>query len=62
LQNNYGWSDFRESYWLDSVPFGMEFGPQAGTLYGTGSSYFSLRLSSYCLDVGMELSHAACNR
>ncbi|MGO9962528.1 MAG: GH12 family glycosyl hydrolase domain-containing protein [Acidimicrobiales bacterium] len=62
LQNNYGWSEFRENYWLDSVPFGMEFGPQAGTPYGTGSTYFSLRLSSYCLEVGIELSHATCNR
>ena len=60
LQNNYGWNDFRKSYWLDSIPFGMEFGPEDGALYGTGSSYFSLRLSSYCLDVGATLSHAAC--
>ena len=62
LQNNYGWSDFRKSYWLDSIPFGMEFGPQDGALYGTGSSYFSLRLSSYCLDVGTRLSDAACTQ
>lgn len=60
LQNNYGWSEFRKSYWLDSIPFGMEFGPPDGALYGTGSSYFSLRLSSYCLDVGARLSGAAC--
>lgn len=60
LKNNYGWSDFRKSYWLDSIPFGMEFGPQSATLTGTGSSYFSLKLSSYCLDVGTTLSDAAC--
>ncbi len=60
LQDNYGWSDFRKTYWLDSIPFGMEFGPQSGTLTSTGSSYFSLRLSSYCLDVRARLSDAAC--
>jgi hypothetical protein len=60
LQDNYGWSNFGKSYWLDSIPFGMEFGPQSGTLTGTGSSYFSLSVSSYCLDVGTTLSHAGC--
>ena len=60
LHNDYGWIDFRSSYWLDSIPFGMEFGPQSGTLTGSGSSHFSLNLSSYCLDVGTTISHAAC--
>ncbi len=62
LQNDYGWRDFRKSYWLDSIPFGMEFGPQDGALYGTGPSYFSLRVSSYCLEVGTRLSDAACTQ
>ncbi len=60
LQNNYGWSDFAKRYWLDSIPFGTEFGPQDGALTGTGSSYFSLKLSSYCLTVRTTLSRAGC--
>jgi hypothetical protein len=60
LQNHYGWKDFGTHYWLDTIPFGMEYGPQSGTITGAGSSYFSLRLSSYCLDVGSTLSAATC--
>ena len=60
LQNNYGWKDFAANYWLDTIPFGMEYGPQSGTITGAGSSYFSLRLSSYCLNVGSTLSAATC--
>jgi hypothetical protein len=60
LQNNYGWRDFRSSYWLDSIPFGMEYGPQSGTLTGAGPSYFSLKLSTYCLDVGTTVGKTPC--
>jgi len=60
LEHNYGWHDFRRTYWLDSIPFGMEYGPESGTLTGAGSSYFSLKLSSYCLDVGTKLAQAGC--
>jgi len=60
LQNNYGWRNFKRSYWLDTIPFGMEFGPQDGTVTGSGSSYFSLKLSSYCLEPGTALLHATC--
>jgi len=59
LQDDYGWSNFR-SYWLDTVPFGMEFGPRSSTVDSTGPSDFSLRLSSYCLGVGMTVSEATC--
>jgi len=62
LQNNYGWSDFRKRYWLDTIPFGMEFGPQDGALTGAGSSYFSMKLSSYCLEAGTTLSASVCSR
>jgi len=61
LQDDYRWTDFRRSYWLDTIPFGMEFGPASGSLYSSGSSYFSLRVSTYCLDVGTTLSHASCS-
>ena len=60
LHNDYGWIDFRSSYWLDSIPFGMEFGPQSGTLTGSGASHFSLNLSSFCLKVGTTIPHAGC--
>jgi hypothetical protein len=60
LQNSYGWRNFKRSYWLDTIPFGMEFGPQAGTVTGSGSSYFSLELSAYCLEPATTLLHARC--
>lgn len=62
LQNNYGWTRFRSHYWLDTIPFGMEFGPESATPSGAGPSSFSLRLSSYCLGAGMTLSEASCDR
>jgi hypothetical protein len=60
LQNNYGWSDVRKNYWLDTIPFGIEFGPQSGTLSAAGSSNFSLHVSSFCLGVGIAVSEATC--
>ncbi len=60
LQNNYGWSNFGQNYWLDTIPFGMEYGPESGGLFDAGSSYFSLNVSSYCLDVTMKSSDATC--
>jgi hypothetical protein len=60
LQNNYGWRDFRRNYWLDTIPFGMEYGPKNGSLTGAGTSRFSLNLSSYCLGTGLTVSDAAC--
>jgi len=61
LQKSYGWSNFRTTYWLDTIPFGIEYGPQDASLTGSGSSYFSLRLSSYCLGVGVTLAAATCD-
>ncbi len=60
LQTRYGWSDFSRNYWLDTIPFGMEYGPESGGLFGAGPSYFSLNVSSFCLDVGKTSSDAAC--
>jgi hypothetical protein len=60
LQNSYGWHDFSRTYWLDTVPFGMEYGPDSETVTGTGPADFDLRLSSYCLEVGTTVSQAAC--
>jgi hypothetical protein len=60
LQHSYGWSNFAQRYWLDTVPFGIEYGPQSASLTGAGSSYFTLRLSRYCLNVGVTLAQTAC--
>ena len=60
LENDYHWSGFSRRYWLDSIPFGMEFGPESASNSGAGSSYFSLKLSSYCLDVGTTLRDSEC--
>jgi hypothetical protein len=62
LQDNYGWHDFRKRYFLDSVPFGIEFGPSDGAVLSAGPSRFSLRLSSYCLEIHTTLEQAACAR
>jgi hypothetical protein len=60
LQNNYGWADFANNYWLDTISFGMEFGPDNGDPYGAGPANFSLSLSSYCLETRTTVSAAAC--
>ena len=62
LQNNYAWTDFQKNYWLDTVPFGMEFGPESGTLTGAGPANFALHLSSYCLGVGTTVAQATCGQ
>ena len=41
----------------DTFRHGIRAG-KAGACTGSGSSYFSLRVSSYCLEVGTTLSHA----
>ncbi len=60
LERDYGWGNFAQDYWLDTVPFGMEFGPQSAAVNGAGPAHFSLDISSYCLSVGAELSQVAC--
>jgi hypothetical protein len=60
LQGNYGWAPLASSYWLDTIAFGMEFGPQNGDPYGAGPTDFSLGLSSYCLQAATTVSGATC--
>jgi len=60
LQNNYGWSNFATSYWLDTIAFGMEFGPDGADPYGAGPTEFALDVRSYCLGVGTTVSLAEC--
>jgi hypothetical protein len=60
LQKNYAWSSFEDNYWLDTISFGMEFGPDSGDPYGAGSTNFLLTLTSYCLDVKTTVAKASC--
>jgi hypothetical protein len=60
LQQKYGWAPFASSYWLDTVAFGMEYGPQDANPYGSGPAKFSLDLSSYCLQAGATVAAAKC--
>ena len=36
LQHNYGWAPFASTYWLDTIAFGMEYGPGMPTRSGPG--------------------------
>ncbi len=58
LEHNYGWSNFASNYWLDTIAFGTEFGPESGDPYGDGPTTFSLNLTSYCLEPGTTVSAA----
>jgi hypothetical protein len=60
LQSTYGWTDFRENYWLDTVPFGLEFGPRNAAPGDDGPTRFTFTLSSYCLDLAETPAGEAC--
>jgi len=60
LQQNYGWRNFNDTYWLDTIPFGIEFGPESADAYGAGSTNFSMNLSAFCLDPGTTVSKVSC--
>jgi hypothetical protein len=60
LRDNYNWPDFASSHWLDTIAFGMEYGPANADPYGDGPTRFSLHLRSYCLDVGATLAASSC--
>jgi hypothetical protein len=60
LQQDYGWPALGQRYWLDTVPFGVEFGPPSGNPMDTGPSRFSVQISAYCLDVRSTVLDAAC--
>jgi len=61
LRQDFGW-DGIDGYWLDTVPFGIEFGPHSATAYGQEPMSFSLRLSAYCLAPGSTVASAPCPR
>ena len=60
LERDYGWSDFASHYWLDTIPFGMEVGPVNAQPWGTGSTNFTLGLSSYCFGLNATVAHPKC--
>ena len=60
LRDNYGWPELGRHYWLDTVPFGVEFGPASGDPLDPGPSRFSAQISAYCLDVRTTLPDAPC--
>jgi hypothetical protein len=60
LENRYGWTNFATSYWLDTIAFGMEFGPASADPNGIGPTNFAFDVRSYCLGVGTTLSSTPC--
>jgi hypothetical protein len=60
LQTKYGWAPFASNYWLDTIAFGMEYGPKNADPFGKGPANFSLNLSSYCLQTATTVDAAGC--
>ncbi len=60
LQTRYGWGSFASSYWLDTIAFGMEFGPHDADPYSKGPAGFSLKVSKYCLQAAATVATASC--
>jgi hypothetical protein len=60
LHDVYGWTDFASTYWLDTIAFGVEYGPADGELYGAGPIDFSMDLTAYCIETGTTVSAAEC--
>ena len=60
VRDVYGWRDFADSYWLDTIAFGVEFGPDNADPYGAGPAEFAVNFTSYCLEIGTKVSAAGC--
>jgi hypothetical protein len=60
LERTYGWHDVAGTYWLDTLAFGMEFGPHDPNPYGGGPAPFAFQLDAYCLLTGTTVSAARC--
>jgi hypothetical protein len=60
LGQDYGWSNFSSHYWLDTIPFGIEFGPASAQAWGTGPTDFTLRLTSYCFGLNATVAQPKC--
>jgi hypothetical protein len=60
LQRVYSWQSFASNHWLDTIAFGMEYGPQSGDPYSGGPANFSLDISSYCLQVATTVGAETC--
>jgi hypothetical protein len=60
LQKTYGWAPFANRYWLDTIAFGLEYGPGNADPYGSGPATFALDIGKYCLQPGSTVSSASC--
>ena len=62
LHDSYGWPALGRHYWLDTVPFGIEYGPASGNPDGSGPARFSVRITAYCLDLRTTVQNATCTQ
>jgi hypothetical protein len=60
LQDTYHWPSPAHHYWLDTISFGIEFGPRSADPYDSGPADFSARISAFCLTARGTLAHATC--
>lgn len=60
LRDTYRWPSPARHYWLDTVSFGIEFGPRSADPYDSAPVAFSARISAFCLTAGGTLARAAC--
>ncbi len=53
----FDWKGFATSHWLDTIPFGVEFGPLSGDdAYKPGDkAYFTMTVSKFCLSTGVSV-------
>jgi hypothetical protein len=60
LHDTYGWPEPAQHSWLDTVSFGIEFGPPSGNPIDSGPLHVSARISAFCLGVRTALLEATC--
>jgi hypothetical protein len=60
LEEDFHWTNVSAHYWLDTIPFGMEFGPPNGAVSSSGPVDFGLDVSSFCLETGTTVARARC--
>jgi Glycosyl hydrolase family 12 len=60
LERNYGWHHFASTYWLDTLAFGIEFGPHEPRPYSDGPTPFIFDVSAYCVRSGTTVAAAHC--
>ena len=60
VEGTFGWTAFADTYWLDTIAFGIEFGPADADPYGDGPTRFAMDLTAYCLEPATTVADAAC--